>query len=331
MEFVRRLISWGKSSTLIISLPRKWVKQNNLSADQSVKLIVNADGTITLIPQDIEQEHVELETSFKIKDVDDIENIRLKIITTYLDGWDKISLETTGKNEFSSFIQDKIEEILEPVMGFQIFGFTPKKIVIKNIISIESSNIFNLIKLVSDQTISLCNILIGTIEQKSEFSEKTGRTEWKNIRRYNYQITREHRKVMMRPLILSKMNLSMQDIVDFQFYMFAIYNIGEIVKYIIDTGRKYKIQDDKFGIINFFKSIVEIVRNSIDSFLFKETAKSIDMMKLIKEKKPIKRNIEDLVDADSINFHLFQVILDMAEKIMDYCEDVCLAALRRAM
>jgi len=55
------------------------------------------------------------------------------------------------------------------------------------------------------------------------------------------------------------------------------------------------------------------------------------MMKLIKEKKPIKRNIEDLVDADSKNFHLFQVILDMAEKIMDYCEDVCLAALRRAM
>ena len=123
----------------------------------------------------------------------------------------------------------------------------------------------------------------------------------------------------------------MQDIVDFQFYMFAIYNIAEIIKYIIDTGRKYKIQDDKFGIINFFKSIVEIVRNSIDSFLFKETSKAIDMMKLIKEKKPIKRDIEDLVDADSINFHLFQVILDMAEKIMDYCEDVCLAALRRAM
>jgi len=271
MEFVRRLISWGKSSTLIISLPRKWVKQNNLSADQSVKLIVNVDGTLTLIPQDFEQEHVELETSFKIKDVDDIENIRLKIITTYLDGWDKISLETTGKNEFTTYIREKIEEILEPLMGFQVFGFTPKKIVIKNIISIESSNIFNLIKLVSDQTISLCNILIGTIEQKSEFSEKTGRTEWKNIRRYNYQITREQRKVMMAPLILSKMNLSMQDIVDFQFFMFAIYNIGEIVKYIIDTGRKYKIQDDKFGIINFFKSIVEIVKNSIDSFLFKET------------------------------------------------------------
>ena len=73
MEFIRRLISWGKSTTLIISLPRKWVKQNNLSADQSVKLIANTDGTLTLIPQDIEKEHVELETSFKIKDVDDVE------------------------------------------------------------------------------------------------------------------------------------------------------------------------------------------------------------------------------------------------------------------
>lgn len=331
MEFVRRLISWGKSNTLIISLPRKWVKQNNLSANQSVQLIANADGTLTLIPQNIEKVHVELETSFKIKDVDDLENIRLKIITTYLDGWDKISLETTGKNEFSPFIKEKIEEILEPLMGFQIFGFTPKKIVIKNIISIESSNILNLIKLVSDQTITLCNILIGYIERKSEFSEKTGRTEWRNIRRYNYQITREQRKAMMQPLILSKMKITMQDVVDFQFYMLAIQNIAEIVKYIIDKGRKYKIQDDKFGIIAYFKKIIEIVRNSIDSFLFKETSKAIEMMKLIKEKKPIKREIEDKVDADSKNFQMFQVILDMAEKILDYCEDVCLAALRRAM
>ena len=327
----RKLIKWGSSQTLIISLPRKWVKQNNLSADQTIKLQINPDGSLTIFPQDIPETATESETIIKIKDLGDLDNIRLRILTKYTDGLDVIKLESPPNMDFPSDIHEKLEDMIEPLIGLQILGISPKTIVIKNIMTIEGSNIYNLIKLISDQTISLGNILIGQIEQHADFTEKTGRTEWKNIRRYNFQITREQRRALLRPVSLAKMDLSLQDLVDFQFYIFSIYNIAEILKYIIDTGRKFTLEEDKFQITSFFKMVNKFISNSIDAFLFKETSKAIETIKTIYDKKPLKREIENKVDAATKHFHMFQIILDMGEKIMDYCEDVCLAALRRAI
>ena len=101
--------------------------------------------------------------------------------------------------------------------------------------------------------------------------------------------------------------------------------------YIIDTGKKFTIEEDKFQITSFFKMVNSLIKDSIDSFLFKETLKAIETIKTVYEKKPLKRIIENKVDAATKHFHMFQIILDMGEKIMDYCEDVCLAALRRAI
>ncbi len=333
MRETGKLIRWGSSETLIISLPRKWVKANNLSAEQFIKIQTNGDGSITLIPENLKIRDKDLETIVKIKDVDDIENIRLRILTKYLDGWDVIKLEvgTGTKTEFPTNIEEKIEEIIEPLLGLQILGINPKEILIKNLMSVEGSNVMNLIKLVSDQTISLGKILIGHIEEHEDFSEKTGRTEWKNIKKYHYQITREQRKALLHPASLVSMKLTLQDLVDFQFYLMAVYNIAEIIKYIIDTGKKYSFQGDEFGITSFFKTVINLVEDSIDSFLFKETNKAVEVMKIIKKQKPHKRDIENKVDGAKEHFHMFQVILDMAEKIMDYNEDVCLAALRRAI
>ncbi|MHA1728015.1 MAG: AbrB/MazE/SpoVT family DNA-binding domain-containing protein [Promethearchaeota archaeon] len=331
MGDTRKLIRWGSSKTLIVSMPRNWVKKNGLSEDQTVKIQDNPDGTLTIIPEDIILNNSEISTIIKVKDVDDVDNIQFRILTSYLDGSDTINVEVSGKSEFSPVNLEKIEKLIEPLMGLQIMGSNPKKIVIKNILQMEGSDIFSLIKLISDQTIRLGNILIGKIKRLSEFSEKTGRTEWRNIKRYHYQITREQRKALLKPISLAKMDLSLQDILDFQFYISSLYNIAEIIKYTIDTEKKFEIQKDEFGITSFVKIVMGFVKDSIDSFLFKETNKAINIMKKIREQKPLKRKIENKVDDEKTHYIMFQIILDMTEKILDYCEDVCLAALRRAI
>ena len=136
MGNTRKLIKWGSSNTLIISLPRKWIKANGLKPNQSVKLQENPDGTITVVPQEISTESFNLETAVKIKDPTDLENIRLRILTKYLDGWDVIRIES--KEDFPPTIRIKIEEMIDPLMGLEIMGVSTGTIIIKNVMAVDS-------------------------------------------------------------------------------------------------------------------------------------------------------------------------------------------------
>ena len=108
-----------------MSLPRKWVKQNNLTADQVVNLQVNQDGTLTIIPQELRPDMEELQTEIKIKDIDDMENIRLRLLTKFLDGWDIIRINSV--EEFYPDIRRELEKILGTNDGFRNYGFKSER------------------------------------------------------------------------------------------------------------------------------------------------------------------------------------------------------------
>ncbi|MBN2154896.1 MAG: hypothetical protein JW776_02495 [Candidatus Lokiarchaeota archaeon] len=330
----RKLIKWGSSETLILSLPRKWVKQNNLTADQVVNLQVNQDGTLTIIPSEMHSDLEETETEIKIKDGDDLENIRLRLLTKFLDGWDIIRIKC--KQDFPSSVRRELEKILEPMMGLEIMGLTPTEILIKNVMSVESSNVYNLVKMISELVIDLNGILMKRLEVKDSDSKYNGDIEWKNIQKYHFRIIREHRKTLLHPISLVKMNLTLQDIVDFFSYISSVYKIGESAQYLLSTIERFGLPDDTFGITPFMKKVLDKhVRDSIDAFLFKNTQKAVDNIKAINELNPKKRDIENLVDATESDSNpkllTFQILLDIASKILDYCEEICLAALRRAI
>jgi phosphate uptake regulator len=331
----RKLIKWGSSETIIISLPRKWIKDNNLDENNMVKIDTNPDGSLTIIPEKVSPtEDKDLEALIKIKDVDDIENIRLRLMTKYLDGCDVIKIESVT-NEFPSNIRTQMESIIRPLMGTEIMGISSKVIIIKNVMSVEASNLFNLIKMSSDLTIELGKSVQKYLENP-EMDNTEAAYDWQGIEKYYYRIIREQRKSLLHPAILAKMDITLQDTLDFSFYITDLYEIAESLKYIMDTIRKYGVTQDEFGVRTYLKNVLILVMESIDSFLFNNSQKAIETFKRIKIELPKKREIENKVDAtenlSKIPKHLtYQILLDQTERMLDYSEDIVLAALRRAI
>jgi phosphate uptake regulator len=140
-----------------------------LTADQVVNLQINQDGTLTIVPQELQPDIEELHTEIKVKDVDDMENIRLRLLTKFLDGWDVIRIKST--EDFHPDIRRELERILEPMMGLEIMGINPKEILIKNVMSVESSNVYNLVKMISDLVIELSGILLKRLESQNSDPE----------------------------------------------------------------------------------------------------------------------------------------------------------------
>ncbi|MHA1820430.1 MAG: AbrB/MazE/SpoVT family DNA-binding domain-containing protein, partial [Promethearchaeota archaeon] len=147
-NITRKLIKWGSSQTLIISLPRIWVKQNNLRAEQSVRLQINPDGSLMIIPlnQDAgNMEEQEIKATISIRDPMDLDDTKLRITTKYLDGADLIELNTS--KEFPSDIAELLEPLIEPLMGLEIIGVSSNRIIIRNIVPF--SQTIYLIKMIS--------------------------------------------------------------------------------------------------------------------------------------------------------------------------------------
>jgi hypothetical protein len=190
--------------------------------------------------------------------------------------------------------------------------------------------------MISDLVIELNEILLKRIESDDLSPDENGDIEWKNIQKYHFRIIREYRKTLLHPISLVKMNLTLQDTLDFFSYVSSIYKIGEVTRYILSTIDKHGIPPDSFEITPFSKKVLGThVRDSIDAFLFKNTQKAIKTLKAITSMEPKKREIENKVDASESDSHpkllTFQILLDMNSKILDYCEEICLAALRRAI
>lgn len=325
----RKLIKWGSSRTLIISLPRKWVKRNNLQAEQEIKAIENSDGSLTLIPREV-NEFTDITSTLEIKDESDLESIWLKLNTKYLDGCDVIKLTT--KKEFSRQIRLQIEQIIAPLLGLEILGASQKEIIIKDVMAIGTSNILSLVRMIGDNTIELSDLFTKITEVVGERSFIDPQIIRKSIQKYYFRIQRELRKALYQPLILSKMSISMQNVLDISFFITNVNDIAENVSLLISTIKNSTLTfTNQFGELDFFKKVNRVIKNSIESFLFKNSITAIEQIKIIDNLKKTRFKIEkDVINSTDSIFSL-PIIIELISKILDQTRIISYSALRMAI
>src|SRR3989344_2730802 len=104
----RSLVKQG-SATLMVSLPAKWIKQNNLSKGSDIEIEeVDANLIISAKPQEIKSE-----TSIKIES--NVESyIRTLITNSYRSGFDRIKINFENPTQF---------KILNNVIKTRLIGF----------------------------------------------------------------------------------------------------------------------------------------------------------------------------------------------------------------
>ena len=108
----RKLVKQG-AATHMISLPSKWVKDNNLKKGDEVE-VENLDKNLVI---SIEAPKKKTEISIKLSGLTET-SIRTLITNTYRTGYDKITVELENSEQFK--ILKKIIETL--LIGFEIIN-----------------------------------------------------------------------------------------------------------------------------------------------------------------------------------------------------------------
>jgi phosphate uptake regulator len=143
MQSIRKLQVTG-GSTYIVSLPSKWVKNNNLQRSSSVKIEESQNKLVLYGNADVK---TDIEKHLILNSKMDSKSIERALISIYISGYD--TLVITSPYYISDETRDAIKKFSKLVIGIEIFEEDSKKIVLQNVLNSSSYPIYNSIKRMS--------------------------------------------------------------------------------------------------------------------------------------------------------------------------------------
>ena len=159
----RRLIAFGDSSH-VISLPKQWIKSNNLKKGDIVYLDAkNNEISLFTSERPIETEAKEITINIE---KDDIDLARTKIVSAYLNNYDSIII----KNPRGTNRAKEIKNILRNLTGMEIIRETSESITAKDLLNKREISINTLVRRVD-------NLLRDILHE----SEKINKEVYENI------------------------------------------------------------------------------------------------------------------------------------------------------
>ncbi|MHA1649373.1 MAG: hypothetical protein ACTSYB_04185 [Candidatus Helarchaeota archaeon] len=327
----RKLVKWGSSKTLIMSLPRNWTKKYNLTDENEVQVWENPDGSLLILPLQLGVENQPMEATIKSDQYQEMQMLSYIIQTKFIDGNDIIRI--SSKEPFTDSRYQEITNIVSDLLGMEILHKTPNEIVIKDIMALKETSIEELVKMVSNTVLELMKNFIESIAPVNISILEAILNSRDNVYKYYLRVHRQLRKALMQPSLLTKMNLKSQDAVD---YAFFIVDLNEIATNIAAMSRatiKYKSQQFIDRTLKVLEPAYQNLKDAISSFLFQNTKEALKCLPKIDEMKTLKREIENTIDKVTAKqpTTASQIILDNCEKIIESTLSIALAALRRAI
>jgi len=325
----RKLVKWGSSKTLIMSLPRAWTKKHGLNEENEVQVFENPDGSLLIMPFIMEETESKMLATVDVDKYQDMKTLSYVIQTKFLDGNDVIKIET--KTPFTQDKYIKISNLVSNLLGFEILSKTPNVVIIKDIMALKETSLNELIKMVSRNVLELMNNFIYAVENNDKSVAQAVLSSRDNINRYYLRVHRQLRKGLIQPSILMKMKINTQDAMDFAFFIVTINEAAETLGRMSNSFIKSQPTKTLSDTLPILRLTSELLSDSISSFLFNKTKEAIDVLNKIEPSKEEKRKVEMAIDKEETPETTSQIILDNCEKIIEFCKTICLCALRRTL
>ncbi|MDI6690692.1 MAG: phosphate uptake regulator PhoU [Candidatus Bathyarchaeota archaeon] len=116
-------------STMTVSLPSEWVKQNNIKLGDLIFLMPERDGTLKILPSEIAQKEEAEEYIINADACDEKGMLERIIVGSYILGRDVIRV--TSSSRIRKAHVDEIRRIVRKLIGLGILEETPNNILLQ--------------------------------------------------------------------------------------------------------------------------------------------------------------------------------------------------------
>lgn len=306
---IRKIQKTG-GSTLVVSLPKIWCQNFDLTVGSKVMLNYNEKGGIIMEPFDKVQ--TSSGATVDIKKGSDLENELRMLISKYIQGVKRINIRSEDKK----MMDDVIRKFLDYTIGFEIIDEKGNEATIEDLISLPMltfekgmRRMVTLVRSIVSESISPQKIPVEYVLQKENEVDK-----------FNIYIQRLFNQSLKDYSVLQLNKISSSEALSYLL-------VSRILERIADHGiRIYSLLGEKKSknqkIVEYIREASESMARAMDYFFRKDPNSANQEIfrkeHFKRERDSINRSIQG--SADGI---IMAEVLEDAERIALYSTDIC--------
>lgn len=305
MEY-RKLIKFGNSSH-VISIPKEWLKRNNMGKGDIVYFEEDDKGDIIISSKNPEEREIKKIVNINIDELS-AKEMELEIVASYMKEFNTINI--TGKEIKKK--EKEIREILKRLVAIEVIEQTDKKIVAKDFLNIKEIRLEDLRKRL--------DIVIKSMLHDSKLGN--GKSQFESVitrdldaNRFAYLLFRVLRRCIEKPGIKKEVGLTSLEVVNEQTLVLTMERIGDLAKRVSREDSRAKLSNTEIKELNeLYDKITENYNNAINAYQKKDYNLS---RKVYSENKLIQKSCDKSKDKiKSANaFKVLNLIREMSNNI----------------
>ena len=207
IEETRKLQFTG-GSTYIISLPKRWIDQNQLKKGSEIKLRQEEGGLLSILPNNAELPHKRDEAWIKVNLNDSPELVIRKTVSTYLVGYSVIHIKSEGQKQLSTIQRRELKTFSRNMLvGTEIVTDTPEELTLQVLLSYPELSIQSAMRRMSIITSSMQRDAIAALKELSSQRAKEVLITDNEVDRFNLYVVRQLKNAIQNPRIIKEIGL----------------------------------------------------------------------------------------------------------------------------
>lgn len=224
----RKIIQFGKTS-FVISLPKQWVRKNNLSKGDLISLMQEKDNLVVCAR---ERKKIHEASSVTVNtETKELPEIKAEIVSAYLANHDVITVK--GRNLADLSID--IKKIVRDLMGFEMVEQEAGRIVAKDLMNTEEVDVGSLIRRVDIIVRSM--IKDSTAGLHEDYYESIFHRD-KDVNKLVLMLKRVIKLALDEPYVASKMKKGNKELLRDWNIVCLLESVGDEVKRVSRIFRK---------------------------------------------------------------------------------------------
>jgi len=161
----RRLVKLGKSS-LVISLPKDWLRNLKLNAGDELGIVVEKDGALRILPPKLLVQSKTSPIVISVERCDQPKILERALIAAYVVGRDPIIIE--NKNGFDASQLEETRRVIDKIRGLEIVKESPNHIVLRTFLDPTRYPLAGLLRRLTSLIQTMIEYLLTALREKNK-------------------------------------------------------------------------------------------------------------------------------------------------------------------
>jgi phosphate uptake regulator len=324
----RRKLQFTGGSTYIISLPKKWIDQNQLTKGSVIRVREEEGGLLSIIPTETATQQKLDEATIKVTPKDSPGAVTRKTVSAYLVGYNMIHIKGENQKQLSAKQRHEVKNFSRNMLvGTEIVTDTPDELTLQVLLSYPELSIQSALRRMSIITASMHRDAITALKKRDYQQAKDVATTDNEVDRFNLYIVRQLKTAIQNPRIIKEIGLqNARDCLGYRLVTKSVertadhaasiaYNVLQLRK-SLETGISEKLEEMSGIAVSMFETAIESLFRQ-DYALAESIVEKTKEVAILEKAAVISSQKMDVEEAP----HL-RLIIESIRRTAEYASDI---------